>query len=122
MSERKLKPVCAWLPEKALKTLDAFVSNGLFPNRSEAVRQLICIYASDFYKLPLVLENCNGGNGSEMVLISLKVPRGLLDLVDATVKLGYFSSRAEVFRTGVVRMLAKMIANSTQDMDSDSSQ
>ncbi|MCP4763111.1 MAG: ribbon-helix-helix protein, CopG family [archaeon] len=59
-----MKLITLYLPDKYLDILESFVDEGLFPNRSEAIRMAVRDLIKNERKF---MENKNNGESSEII-------------------------------------------------------
>jgi Arc/MetJ-type ribon-helix-helix transcriptional regulator len=98
-----------YLPPMAMEAIDALVEKGIYATRSEAIRGLLMEAIDEEMRLLGLLKppaDIPKGVGSKMANMTIKVPVGLLRIIDSEAKkMGI--SRAEYVRTAVMHYMLR---------------
>jgi len=98
-----------YLPPMVMEAIDALVEKGIYATRSEAVRSIITKAIDEEMRLLGLLRppaDIPKGVGSKMASMTIKLPKGLLMIIDEEAgKMGI--SRGEFVRTAVMHYILR---------------
>jgi Arc/MetJ-type ribon-helix-helix transcriptional regulator len=107
--EDKMIITTLYLPPMAMEAIDALVEKGIYATRSEAIRGLLMEAIDEEMRLLGLLRppaDIPKGVGAKMASMTIKLPKGLLRIIDEEAgKMGV--SRAEYVRTAVMHYMLR---------------
>lgn len=109
-----MRPTSLHLPSSMIKRLDGLVKAGIYPSRAEAVRHMVSRAIFEDIALLNKLEDLRlkkpRNEGGHSVMVTLKMPVGLLSLIEEAMRVEGFTNRSEYVRMILANYVVKLFS------------